>query len=72
MKLTINVFPNKDKKGKQPDYSISAKIGEKWTRVGGLWKKTGKNGTFLSGEIDTDRQVNPSTPKESDFVDFGE
>lgn len=43
-KVTISIWPNDRKeKPNQPDYRITAKIGEDWQNVGAGWKKESKD-----------------------------
>lgn len=46
------IFKNSHKeKDGQPDYKISAKIGEEFVEIGGAWIKEGKNGKFFSCKL---------------------
>lgn len=46
------IFKNNDKKSdKQPDYTISVKVGEKYVTAGGAWLKEGKSGKFFSCKL---------------------
>lgn len=51
------LFKNDNKnEEKQPDYRVSAKIGDKFEPVGAGWKKTSPKGTqYLSVSLDTDQ-----------------
>lgn len=46
------IFKNdKKEKDNQPDYTISAKIGESYVTIGGAWVKQGKSGKFFSCKL---------------------
>lgn len=48
----FSIFKNEKKqKANEPDYSISAKIGEKYTNIGGCWIKEGKSGKYISCQL---------------------
>ena len=45
MVKVFSIFANKNKKtDKEPDYVMSAKIGEGYQEIGGCWLKDGKDG----------------------------
>lgn len=48
MITNFNCYKNEDKKEGQPDYKLSAKIGEKWEEIGAGWVKDGKAGKYIS------------------------
>ena len=46
------IFKNNEKKNdKQPNYTISVKVGEKYVTAGGAWLKEGKTGKFFSCKL---------------------
>ena len=45
----FTLFKNENKKSdKQPDYTMSGKVGEEYQDIGACWVKEGKKGKYLS------------------------
>lgn len=44
----FNCYKNDEKKEGQPDYRLTAKVGENWVDIGAGWIKEGKNGKYIS------------------------
>ena len=63
------IFKNNEKKNdKQPDYTISVKVGEKYVTAGGAWLKEGKTGKFFSCKLSESYQDRPGFYIEVDGV----
>ena len=50
---SFSIFKNTKKAegSKQPDYKLSAKIGDEYVEIGGGWIKDGKSGKFISVKL---------------------
>lgn len=51
MITSFAIFKAEKKSEKSPDYTISAKIGEKYVTIGGAWIKDGTKGKFFSCQL---------------------
>lgn len=59
----FNIFKNTKKAegSNQPDYLISAKVGEEYKSIGGCWVKEGQSGKFFSCKISDPRPAATAT-----------
>ena len=63
------IFKNNEKKNdKQPNYTISVKVGEKYVTAGGAWLKEGKSGKFFSCKLGESYKDRPGFYIEVDGV----
>ena len=51
MITNFSIFKATKEKDNQPDYSISAKIGEEYVTIGAGWIKESQNGKFISCKL---------------------
>lgn len=54
-KIFFSLFKNNKEKDIQPDYRLSAKVGEKFESIGGGWIKENDKGKYISISVDKNK-----------------
>lgn len=54
-KIFFSLFKNNKEKDTQPDYRLSAKVGEKFESIGGGWIKENDKGKYISISVDKNK-----------------
>lgn len=54
-KIFFSLFKNNKEKDNQPDYRLSAKVGEKFESIGGGWIKENDKGKYIGISVDKNK-----------------